>query len=126
LYNNKCNLNGTGPWSTGSNPDCVSYWGAFDMVGNVWEWTTKWYGQGPDDGADGTQKAAEFHGDGYWNVDRAELTGVYSGKSSYFPPAAIRGGGWANGAKGGVFSINFDRGVGHSAGAIGFRCCISR
>jgi formylglycine-generating enzyme required for sulfatase activity len=37
-----CNTNSAGPTPTGSLPDCVSRWGAFDMVGNVDEYVADW------------------------------------------------------------------------------------
>lgn len=39
-----CNTDGLGPGAvpTGSRSACVSNWGAFDMVGNVWEWVEDW------------------------------------------------------------------------------------
>jgi sulfatase-modifying factor enzyme 1 len=37
-----CNTNSAGPVLTGSRANCVSNWGAFDMVGNVFEWVADW------------------------------------------------------------------------------------
>ncbi len=37
-----CNVDSTDQSNTGSRAACVSKWGAFDMVGNVWEWVAEW------------------------------------------------------------------------------------
>src|SRR5207245_9976635 len=37
-----CNVNSSGPVATGSRLNCVSAWGANDMVGNLDEWVADW------------------------------------------------------------------------------------
>ncbi len=37
-----CNVNGPTTVATGSRSNCVSDVGAFDMVGNIWEWVADW------------------------------------------------------------------------------------
>jgi len=37
-----CNTNSAGADLTGARANCVSSWGAFDMVGNVFEWVADW------------------------------------------------------------------------------------
>ena len=55
----KCNVEcweGSGPKPIGSYPVGVSPYGAFDMAGNVWEWTDSWYDAYPGS----KYKASEF------------------------------------------------------------------
>jgi formylglycine-generating enzyme required for sulfatase activity len=54
-----CNVEaweGSGPKKVGSYPEGVSPYGAYDMAGNVWEWTDSWYETYPGS----TYTAAEF------------------------------------------------------------------
>lgn len=74
IENNYCNFHDSGdPYDNGTTPvgyyngwnqngyvtqDNVSYYGAYDMAGNVWEWTSDWY-------SDGSNKRATRGGSWY-------------------------------------------------------------
>lgn len=128
---------------------CRSSWGAQDMVGNLWEWTTEWYaGAGHGVSADfsgvqlvdaGTrpvllpgpaQRTAtpwpiEYNGDMTENVNgfvnRTSGIGVAG-----MPAAAIRGGARALGDRAGTFALSLFVGPSHSDELVGFRCVIPR
>lgn len=91
----------SGPRATGSAPQCISKWGAFDMVGNVDEWVADWVtasttclgGQtGPDlscfwQQTPGGGLAAVIRG-GSWESDpQLDTTGAFL--VSGFAPGAI-------------------------------------
>jgi len=113
-------LTGTAGDTPGGVDSCISYWGAEDMVGNLWEWVEDWYGQGPDSGADGSQPSAYF-GDGYWNVDAAEVQGS---SSPFFPATAYRGGDFMSWVESGAFAMSLDSAPSRRDRLIGFRCAI--
>ena len=77
--------------NTGSTGNCKSNYGAFDMVGNVWEWVADWV---PRSTACGSWSFAT--GD-YQCLGGAATTGE--------PGALIRGGDWGSGAFAGVFAV---------------------
>jgi len=112
------------------------------MVGNLWEWTADWFGQGADNGtckdfkegtdvpcgavqkSDGYQpEGGEFHGDVYYNVDSAQINGIYTAGNPAFPAAAVRGGAWIYGAQCGVFAMHLSYGPADWDHIRGARCC---
>jgi formylglycine-generating enzyme required for sulfatase activity len=91
-----CNTTSGGPSITGSRTACVSKWGAFDMVGNVYERVADW-----SDTSNGCVTLPDYEGLGN---DLSCVGGPGLGWSN-FPGALYRGGYWDNGAAAGVFSV---------------------
>ncbi len=107
-----CNISATGnPSNTGSRSACVSKWGAFDMVGNVWEWVGDW-----GDRADGCVMWSSTFG------SDVSCVGGPGSSSTNLPGALFRGGFWFNGTGAGVFTANGLSGPSLSEFLIGFRC----
>ena len=113
---------------TGMHDDCVSSYGAYDMVGNVWEWVDANIADGtyagrtlPEEGfvaeADvdgiasktGPEPIAPFGGD-QWFVNKSELRGMF------------RGGFWSMEEKAGIYAVNATIPPSFVGNAVGFRC----
>lgn len=126
-----CNLarnRGDGVARTGEGFRCVSDVGAFDMVGNVWEWVADdvvdgvWQerelpNDGLVDGVDGAgmpyatnvEPDSLFKGDRFW-LDRRGTMGL------------LRGGYYDSKHNGGVYSVYAASGPNFKGEAVGFRC----
>jgi formylglycine-generating enzyme required for sulfatase activity len=88
-----CNVGGGIAAATGSRSKCVSDVGAFDMVGNVWEWVADWV---PQAAYCGGALFGTF-GTGDWNC---------LGPGSTAGAGALqRGGAAGNGTLAGVFTV---------------------
>lgn len=92
---------------TGSRAACVSSWGAYDMVGNVAEWTADWVPQSTGCSTWGT-----------FSNDTMCLAGAAT--AGLGPGVLVRGN--DPGAGNGVFSIVATSTPSEDSGAIGFRC----
>ena len=114
--------------NTGANPKCVSSYGAYDMVGNVWEWVDGSVESGsyagkmlPDQGfvagadVDGvpTETATDTvsaFGNDYFYIDKNGTRGM------------MRGGFWSLKEKAGLFTVNATIPTSFTGSALGFRC----
>jgi formylglycine-generating enzyme required for sulfatase activity len=107
-----CNTNSPVASNTGSRTACVSRWGVFDMVGNVFEWVGDW-----GDRASGCQ---------HWGPDFGNdftcAGGSGSGINANLPGTVYRGGSFGDGDDAGVFYYNAAPSPTNQALSIGFRC----
>ena len=101
-----------GVTATGSRSSCVSNAGAFDMVGNLYEWVGDWV-------PPATGCSTDLFGAGDDNCMTIDPTSTFSPSG---PAALIRGGGYRFGVKAGVFAVNGGAQPSHVSGDIGFRC----
>jgi len=119
----------TQPGKAGSGKNCFSAAGAFDMVGNVWEWTKGEVTDGyiddtklPDQGyimsvnsqgvplqTDSGRPDPNYNGDFLW-VKNTDVRGI------------ARGGYWDNKADAGIYSLYLVPPPDYAGTGIGFRC----
>ncbi len=102
---------------TGGGTHCVSNWGVEDMIGNLWEMTSDWYGQGADGSV--VDLPVAYNGDGMWAVDPAEVQGPFA---TGFPPVGQRGDCFTSGTQAGVFAFNLEWAPSGGNRGLGFRC----
>jgi len=100
-----------GPSNTGARSACVSSWGAFDMVGNVWEWVADW----------GSRAEACTNWSAGFGSDLSCIGGDTAGAGT-LPGALVRGGLWGNGTNAGVFAVSGNSGPSDAFNDVGFRC----
>ena len=80
-----------GSEGTGSRENCVSAWGTYDMVGNVWEWVADWRPAS-------TTFAPSLSADDFNILARVSETEG--------PGTLVRGGNFLNDATAGVFAVS--------------------
>jgi formylglycine-generating enzyme required for sulfatase activity len=133
----RCLTVAAGPRSTrlaGSHPgggdSCISNWGAEDMIGNLWEWTSDWWQAGrgwmPGDGeiADSWPDGySSDNQDGTWNLDGRAHRGDFPVNG--LPAAGLRGGSWRYATQAGAFAFMVEHAPSSPGVTFGFRCARS-
>jgi formylglycine-generating enzyme required for sulfatase activity len=110
-----CNITDDGaadPTNTGARSLCRSDVGAYDMVGNLWEWVGDLV-----DRADGCDNWSATFGS-----DVSCIGGSGSSTGTNLPGALIRGGNFSDGSNAGVFAADGSVNPSNSYGNVGFRC----
>jgi formylglycine-generating enzyme required for sulfatase activity len=127
-----CNFGSVGitePEKTGERSRCISASGAYDMIGNVWEWVNGYVMEGKFKDVEvpvsGFIYAVNIEGipietnrevsspdtnDDYFWVDLSRVAGM------------LRGGYWGNDTRAGVYALNATVPATFSGDAVGFRC----
>ncbi|GIW44840.1 MAG: hypothetical protein KatS3mg077_2122 [Candidatus Binatia bacterium] len=95
--------------ATGSRSNCVSSDGAFDMVGNLWEWVADW-----------VPLSTACPGWGSFSNDSMCLSGASTTDTS--PGALLRGGSFFQGSSAGPLSVNGNAQPSDWFDVVGFRC----
>jgi formylglycine-generating enzyme required for sulfatase activity len=95
---------------TGSRSNCKSSWGAFDMVGNVYEWVADW-----------VPLSTTCPGWGTFSDDIQCFAGA-STAANNGPGALVRGGDMVFGSGDGPLLVRADAPVTALGGNLGFRC----
>jgi formylglycine-generating enzyme required for sulfatase activity len=99
------------PVNTGSRSSCVSADGAFDMVGNLFEWVADW--------------VPRSTACGMWSTDVSSTSDsqCLSGAATTGEPGALlRGGSFTVGSNAGPLSVDADLGLSLTSFNLGFRC----
>lgn len=114
----------------GSRPRCVSNWGAYDLIGNVWEWVATWTDAAqacrfwPEEyGSDLSCMGANVPTEGSaMSLLRRWFTRELVEPKPEYPGAIIRGGNFATGSRNGAFAIYAGATPHNVSRSTGFRC----
>ena len=113
---------------TGTHANCISSYGAYDMVGNVWEWVDA-------EVVDGKLNDRKLPSEGYVSesntsglpVSTATTSSLLFGNDYFFldptgSRSMFRGGFWNLTDKAGIYAINATIQSSFTGSAVGFRC----
>jgi len=127
-----CNVNNNwqeNPGLTGSGKNCVSAYGVYDMIGNVWEWVDAVSNSGEIDGKVLPDSGFVINSDGESLPNETSLEkGDENYNLDYFwikkneVKAMARGGYWNNKTDAGIYSIYNEVPPAYAGSGIGFRC----
>jgi formylglycine-generating enzyme required for sulfatase activity len=117
------------PGLSGSGADCISSFGAYDMIGNVWEWVEGVVEEGMIDGKalpdPGYVDASDGKGlPGATNPDlpNPDYNGDYFWLKTKGLRGMVRGGYWNNQSSAGIYSYYAVTPPSSAEAGIGFRC----
>ncbi len=125
-----CNIAQKSAVGTGSFANCESNWGAYDMIGNLWEWVDMWMTGGKSwmTGEDGYGEVAPwpegYNEDKTYNFNGSANSTAGGKMTPGLPSAAFRGGRYDKAISSGIFAISLVNSPAYAAAITGARCCI--